>query len=117
MEKVLAHLKAHPYIYGAAVILLIAVILIMNINTYATHMIRNFFKATFFPRRERFQNQEVVAAGAKVADKLTQEHCNKLKEQIEAYEQVKITHKDVPIQNLDETLTLMKEYFVSYNCE
>ena len=117
MEKVLAHLSAHPYVYGAAAVLLVAVILIMSINTYETHVIRNLFKSMFFLRRENFQNQEVVASGAKVADRLTQEHCQKLKEQIEAYEKVKITHKDAPIANLDETLTLMKDYFVSYNCE
>ena len=117
MEKALAHLSHYRYIYGAAVVLLIAAIAVMNINTYETHVMRTLIKNTFFPRYESFQNQEIVTGGMKIADTLTQDHCKKLKDQIDVYEKLKITHKNVPIQNLDETLTLMKEYFVSYNCE
>lgn len=117
MEKVLAHIYAHPYIYGTVVVLVIAVIAVMNTNTYEAHVLRTFFKNTFLPRHEGFQNQQVVAGGAKIADTLTQENCQKLKEQIDAYEKVKITHKDIRIENLDETLKLMKDFFVSYNCE
>jgi hypothetical protein len=117
MEKALAHLSHHRYIYGAALVLLIAAIVIMNVNTYETHVIRNLVKTTLFSRREGFQNQEVVTGGMKIADTLTQDHCQKLKEQLDVYEKLKITHKNVPIENLDETITLMKEYFVSYNCE
>lgn len=117
MEKAFAHLSAYRYLYGVTAVLVIAVIFIMNITTYHTHIIRNYFKSIFFPRRESFQNQEVVAGGAEIPDTVSREHCEKLKEQIDNYEQVKITHKNVPIANLDETLTVMKEYFVSYNCE
>ena len=42
---------------------------------------------------------------------------NTLKEHIDNYEKVKIQHKGVPIENLDETLRFMKEQFVSFNCE
>jgi hypothetical protein len=117
MEKVLAHVYAHPYIYGIAVALLISVIVLMSINTYEAHVLRTLIKNIFLPRGEAFQNQEVVASGVKIADTLTQENCQKLKEQIDVYEKLKITHKDVRIENLDETLKLMKDYFVSYNCE
>jgi hypothetical protein len=90
----------------------------MSITTYETLVLRNLVRTFLFPKRreEGFQNQDVVTGGMKIADTLAREHCDKLKDQIDAYEKVKITHKDVPIQNLDETLTLMKDYFVSYNC-
>ena len=117
MEKVLAHLSAHPYIYGTGAVLLIAVLFIMNITTYERHIIRNYFKSIFFPRRERFQNQDVIAGGEKIADTVSREHCQMLKDQLDVYEKLKITHKGVPIENLDETIAAMKDYFVLYNCE
>jgi hypothetical protein len=118
MQGVQAHLTKYAYIYGVAIVSLVVIVyIVMNVNTYETHVMRNLFKSTFFPRREPFQNQDVVTGGMKIADTISREHCEKLKEQITNYERVKIQHKDVPIQNLDETLTLMKEYFVSYNCE
>jgi hypothetical protein len=117
MEKLLAHIGAYAYIYGAAAVLFIAVVFIMNITTYETHIIRNYIKSIFFPRRESFQNQDVIAGGEKIADTVSWEHCQKLKEQLDVYEKLKITHKGVPIENLDETITAMKDYFVLYNCE
>jgi hypothetical protein len=120
MERVLAHLTAYSYIYGIIIVcILILVVAVMNITTYETLVLRNLVRTALFPKRgeEGFQNQEVVTAGMKMVDTLTREHCEKLKDQIDAYEKVKITHKDVPIENLDQTLTLMKDYFVSYNCE
>jgi hypothetical protein len=118
MERVLAHVSKYAYIYGVAIVsLIVIVVIIMNVNTYETHVMRNLFKSVFFPRKEGFQDQQVVTGGIKIVDTISREHCEKLKEEIANYERVKIQHKDVPIQNLDETLTLMKEYFVSYNCE
>jgi hypothetical protein len=120
MEQVIAHLTRYSYIYGISIAcIVILVIAVMNITTYETLVLRNMAKTFFFPRKEGYQNQnqDVVTSGMKIADTLTREHCEKLKDQIDAYEKVKVTHKDVPIKNLDETLTLMKDYFVSYNCE
>jgi hypothetical protein len=120
MDRVLAHLTAYAYIYGTIIVcILLLVVAVMNITTYETLVLRNLVRTVLFPKREGegFQNQDVVTSGMKMADTLTREHCEKLKEQIDTYEKLKVTHKDVRIENLDETLTLMKDYFVSYNCE
>ena len=118
MQQILAHFTAYAYIYGIIIAcIIILVIAVMNITTYETLVLRTLVKTALLPKVEGYQNQEVVSSGMKIADTLTREHCKQLKDQIDVYEKLKITHKDVPIQNLDETLTLMKDYYVSYNCE
>jgi hypothetical protein len=118
MEKIRSHVTAHATLYGAAAVALVLFILaVMYVDTYTTYTLRTKIKSFFLGRREGFQDQNVVAGGANIADSITREHCAKLKEQIENYDKLKEQHKGVPIANLDETLDMMKQLFVSYNCE
>lgn len=115
MEGVLAQ---YAQIYGiAAICLLILILVVMNVNTYETLVIRNLFRSLFIVKKEGFQSGDIVSGGAVHPDKINRDTCASLKEQIKNYEQVKVLHKDVPIANLNETLAQMKEYFVSFNCE
>ena len=118
MEKIRSHVTAHATLYGiAAAGILLFVVAVMYVDPYTTYTLRNKIKGFFLGRREGFQDQNVVAGGANIADSITREHCAKLKEQIDSYTKVKEQHKGVPIANLDETLDMMKQLFVSYNCE
>ena len=121
MDQILAHLTKHAQIYGIVfVVLLVALLVIFKLETYETHVIRNLFKSAFrgvFGTKEGFQSGDIVAGGAVSPDNMNRDTCKALKEQIAQYEKVRADHKDVPIQNLDETLAQFKEYFVNYNCE
>jgi hypothetical protein len=73
------------------------------------------FRAT----NEGFQGMATaVASGAVVTtDGITapQETCNNVKKQLDIYEDLKKTHT-TPIQNIDNTITQMKEALRNYGC-
>ena len=108
MQEVLAHLTAQPYIYATIGLILVLIVIVMTVDRYETLMIRNLFT---FGKREGFQNEEVPPV------KIPQEYCESLKKELANYEEIKITHKNVRIQNLDETITMIKNFIVSYKCE
>ena len=115
MDQILAHLTKHAQIYGIVfVVLLIAIVFVMNTQIYEVYLIRKRIESMFVSKSEGFQNDEIVAGGILSSHP---DACKVLKEHIENYEKVRAEHKDVPIQNLDETIAQFKEYFVSYNCE
>jgi hypothetical protein len=114
MQQVLAHLSAHPYIYASIGIILILVVIVMMVDRYETLMIRNLFT---FAKHEGFQNEEEVANAAVPPITIPQEYCEGIKKELANYEEIKITHKNVRIQNLDETIAMLKNFIVSYKCE
>lgn len=115
MDKILAHLTTHAQLYGIVfAVVLIAIVFLMNTKIYEIYLIRKSIESIFVSKSEGFQNEEAVEGTILASHP---DACKALKEQIAQYEKVRAEHKDVPIQNLDETLAQFKEYFMNYNCE
>ena len=100
----------YPYLYAIGALILVFVIIVNTTNKYDMHIFWNMFRV----KKEGFQT---VSGGQAIPDPLIKETCEKMKMVISNYDQIKVQHKDIPIQNIDETLRVLKEYFVSYDCQ
>ena len=100
----------YPYLYAIGALILVFVIIVNTTNKYDMHIFWNMFRV----KKEGFQT---VSGGQEMSETMIREACENMKLVISNYDKLKIQQKDTPIENLDEMLRVLKEYFVSYDCQ
>jgi hypothetical protein len=72
----------------------------------------------FMQVRDGFQNMTDVAGGAAIPTKMSapKDTCEVVKKQLDVYVDLKNTH-ETPIDNIDNTISQMKEALKNYGCE
>ena len=72
----------------------------------------------FMQVRDGFQNMTDVAGGAAIPTKMSapKDTCEVVKKQLDVYVDLKNTHA-TPIDNIDNTISQMKEALKNYGCE
>ena len=104
------HLMKYAYLYAIGAIILVIFIIVQRTSKYEMHLFWNMFRL----KKEGFQ---AVSGGQEMSEAMIRDACENMKLVISNYDKLKIQHKDTPIENLDEMLRVLKEYFVSYDCQ